>query len=548
MPTIIDNLQIVLTLNANQFTQGAQQIQASLQNVKVNMQGAAQNMASSGQKLGSFFAGLRGQVMGLVGAFATLAGVRSITGLIENVNKADSSLSRMSRWLEISRSELQLWRNAMRLVNGTAEDADQSFSALADQVRDFQLNASNSSYFRVWQSIQSITDASGRQIVNLANLDTGKLEDMTKLASELQEAFAVLQQRPGGRQEAIGLAKATGFTPAFIDLLIRGKTEYDSILKQASASIQKIDESTDATDRWNRSVAGLQESFEGLWRNINAGTAGASKWIDDLANSINALNKKTAEEGWWSGFAKWFGPAAYSFAQPGVIPGTGGNAPSGTGKMLGGPLASKRNDFGGAPGDNQAQKDISRLMQLGNLTWDQAAGIVANITAESRGDPHAHNEIGGGHYGLVQLSAKRQADFKRIMKKDIRKSSRDEQLQFIIWELQNTETGAMADLRRQTTASGAALSFGTNFERYSAKEAIREDPLRQRYGMGLSQGAGYGQKQSAAPLTKSETTVSINSFTQVLPNAKNASTDAGRGFAEAVKNGLSPQRSQQAQH
>jgi LysM repeat protein len=108
-------------------------------------------------------------------------------------------------------------------------------------------------------------------------------------------------------------------------------------------------------------------------------------------------------------------------------------------------------------------------------TRAQAVGIVANLDAESGMDPNI-NQIGGGPgYGLAQWEGPRQADFREWAGKDIRQSSFAEQLEFIQWELNNTEAAAGRALRGADDPGEAASIVTTRYERPadSAGEAVR---------------------------------------------------------------------------
>ena len=108
-------------------------------------------------------------------------------------------------------------------------------------------------------------------------------------------------------------------------------------------------------------------------------------------------------------------------------------------------------------------------------TRAQAVGIVANLDAESGMDPNI-NQIGGGPgYGLAQWEGPRQADFRAWAGKDIRQSSFAEQLQFIQWELDNTEAAAGRALRGADDPGEAASIVTRRYERPadSAGEAVR---------------------------------------------------------------------------
>lgn len=124
------------------------------------------------------------------------------------------------------------------------------------------------------------------------------------------------------------------------------------------------------------------------------------------------------------------------------------------------------------PGDTGAKTGdaIEALVFFIDKGWSgaQAAGIVGNLQAES-GVNLKTNAVGDGGkaYGIAQWHPPRQQDFARVFKKDIRKSSFKEQLEFIHWELNNTEANAGALLRKAETAREAAIIVDQYYERSS---------------------------------------------------------------------------------
>lgn len=100
----------------------------------------------------------------------------------------------------------------------------------------------------------------------------------------------------------------------------------------------------------------------------------------------------------------------------------------------------------------------------GSWTKEQAAGIVANLVQESRLDPNITGD-GGKAYGLAQWHADRQANFQRVFNKSIHGSTFQEQLQFVNWELNNTEAAAGRALRGASTADEATRIVSEKYER-----------------------------------------------------------------------------------
>lgn len=112
------------------------------------------------------------------------------------------------------------------------------------------------------------------------------------------------------------------------------------------------------------------------------------------------------------------------------------------------------------------------------FTKEQAAGIVGNLYAES-GLDHSIKQVGGGPgFGLAQWEGPRQADFKRVMGKDIKDSTEADQLNFIVWELENTEKGAKNALLKTKTPEEAAKVFAYKYERMKKYNKERETYAR----------------------------------------------------------------------
>lgn len=102
-----------------------------------------------------------------------------------------------------------------------------------------------------------------------------------------------------------------------------------------------------------------------------------------------------------------------------------------------------------------------------NAGWSpvQAAGIVGNLYHESGGlNPSAVGD-GGTAYGLAQWHPDRQAQFQQVMGVPIQQSTATQQLSFVNWELNNTESSAGNRLRGQTTLAGATSTFMNSYER-----------------------------------------------------------------------------------
>ena len=94
----------------------------------------------------------------------------------------------------------------------------------------------------------------------------------------------------------------------------------------------------------------------------------------------------------------------------------------------------------------------------------QARGMAAGMGAESQFRPDAQNPTSSA-YGIGQWLTPRQRDFKRVMGKDIKGSSWEEQLAFMQWELTNTEKRAGGVIKASKTEWGALSAYVGGFMR-----------------------------------------------------------------------------------
>ncbi|MBS4075472.1 phage tail protein [Ameyamaea chiangmaiensis] len=98
------------------------------------------------------------------------------------------------------------------------------------------------------------------------------------------------------------------------------------------------------------------------------------------------------------------------------------------------------------------------------LSDAEATGLVANIDQES-GFQFNRSGDNGAAYGIGQWHADRQKSFARLFGHDIRQSRYSEQLAFMLWELDNSESGAGRDLRGASSAQDAARIASSEFFR-----------------------------------------------------------------------------------
>lgn len=107
-------------------------------------------------------------------------------------------------------------------------------------------------------------------------------------------------------------------------------------------------------------------------------------------------------------------------------------------------------------------------------TREQAAGIVGNLQAES--GPNLQIDAkgdGGKAYGIAQWHEPRQKLFQQVYGKPIQNATFREQLEFVNWELNNSEKAAGDMLRASRSAKEAAMIVDRNYERSAGSHTDR---------------------------------------------------------------------------
>lgn len=96
------------------------------------------------------------------------------------------------------------------------------------------------------------------------------------------------------------------------------------------------------------------------------------------------------------------------------------------------------------------------------LTENQARGIYGNLMQESGGNLTIRSRDGYNSYGLAQWTGARKTKLFQMYGKN---PSKQDQLDYLWWELNNTEKSALRALLQTTTIQDATKVFMDKFER-----------------------------------------------------------------------------------
>ncbi|MGA6205428.1 phage tail tip lysozyme [Nocardia testacea] len=118
-------------------------------------------------------------------------------------------------------------------------------------------------------------------------------------------------------------------------------------------------------------------------------------------------------------------------------------------------------------GEKAQVKEMYDYLIKKGFTPAQAAGILGNLQVESGFDTGAYNP-GEGAIGLAQWLGGRRANLEAFAaSRGLKVTDWETQLDFMVYELEHSESGAMNKLKSTTTAGDAAAVFDQYYERSS---------------------------------------------------------------------------------
>lgn len=485
--TVIDQLVVTLGLDASKFTKGQKEALDAFKKTEEQAVKTGKNVEKSGQQTVDVFDTLGRKVLGVATAFLSFGAIKQF---VENANKADAAAGRLSKNLGMGIEQLTAWEGVARRFGSSNEDMDAAFRSMQ----------------KLAQTVQLMGELPEEQNIALVKMgvNTAKFVDKT---TTVEQKLRMIQQGLSrmSAEEAQFWGQKLGLSESNINMLRETSGQMDELLdKQKKMNVTNKEDEENAKAR-TKAYADLFDTIERKGKNaLNALTPLITRVMDDLGHALIGWGYLIDKGVGWaidkSGVDAEAGKAA---AAPSTL----------TSKPIRRPAAPAT-----APASSSGNYDVDAFMRMG-WTREQALGIVANIQRESGGNSTAFNPEGGGNgaYGLAQWRGSRQTDFKAWAGKDLRESTREEQLAFINHELRSgKETAAGRSLSGATTAEDAARVVSSQYERHNN---LGEDQQRALLAAGMAK-------------NQSSQTVSIG---QVIVNTK--ATDAP-GIAKDIGQSL----------
>lgn len=470
----------------------------------------------------------------IIDALAVSAGFDPKRFAVDTIAAA-AALGQMAQNLNISTERLSAWQKAAARAGGTADAISAQLRESSGQVAKFNRGLAAESlpaFFENGGNVADLRDgntyllARSRIIADLYQKDRARaaqtaqemgvndaLFDLFKRGPiELEKLLQVQERRSAisGRDaeaakrlheryldlrdtfETVGIKILVALMPALERLLVLVQGWGDYLLENREEIVAWVDGLAQAIVTFI-DIADSAAQAVGGWHNVllALGALKILSWVKSLWELASALGSVAAALGSLGGAAVETGLAALSRVGPAAL--------KAAGRVAGGVamLTYSKNLNAGEPEvvaamDNPALKrkevvDAVRFFEARGYVREAAAGLVANLQAQSNLDPRTVGDNGNA-YGIGLWNPAQQAAFNRAIGVDIRESTLVQQLRFVDWELRNTRLPTGRKLAGSKTPMQAGELVYRDFG-LSRPDGDDEGEARRR---GAAAGAIYG--------------------------------------------------------
>jgi hypothetical protein len=567
MPTIIDSLVVTLGLDPSKFKAGSAQARTALKQTKDEGEATGKALEQAGKRGADGLAQIKREALAILGIFTAGLG---ITSFIKNTIGDTARLGRSANDLNMNTKALAQWQLAARKAGGTAEGIVSQLAAAQQAVglaKMGQIDAGGQAFLRFGGNANALrSDADTylkAQADVIAKLRETHGEDFARTAAGQMgisgDSYHFLKQGSAAvdaqlrANEKLAASQAAlsekaerlrqrwlDFTNALEDTAVTVLTSLEPVLKDALEALTKIaqwieDHKGDISAWIDDAVKTIKQFVEwadkaaesvGGWKTVLIGLA-ALKVMSTVGPILSLASAFTTLGTSLAGIA-----AAGSLALPVIAAALGAwtvfhsqglneNEQRTTqpgDKWDGDPVGKRRAaaNAGGSLKDRQSY--LAGRLKGAGYSDAQVAGQIGSLMQESGLESGIVNASSGAA-GIGQWLGPRAKEFKKQFGHSVEEGTFAEQVDYYLWEMQNTEKRADKRLRMAQTPAQAAEIHAREYERPGAAEA--NIAARVKYANAFAASAGmpigalpYGaaasSPASSAPVsntTTSETNV-----------------------------------------
>ncbi|WP_434663453.1 phage tail tip lysozyme [Paraburkholderia sp. A3BS-1L] len=372
--------------------------------------------------------------------------------------------------------------------------------------------------------------------------DPNRLESIESVLTKLAAYADALRQggKYGGAQNFLNAAGAG----SLIDFLNRGPAQVAADLATAKAyipdeqDVQRAKEYADASAKLGITYDRLKMTvLSGVEPALNSLLNGIQFFFDAASGrgrpKAQPNGSDSSEQRIWSGFER----AGNFLRGNGAIT----NVDRDAGKGADGQPDSQ--NFSSPGPLDKARSMVEWYMNHG-LSRAQSIGMVANASRESGLDDRAVGDNGKA-VGLYQWHPDRQALYERTFGRPLSLATREEQMGFSLWELQNNESVAGKALLSSSRADDSAARVSSFYERpkdpgeAALRAGIARD-LDKRLGQGADDSAARVPSLYERPMEPRETSQRARAAQRLDEQPGQETAEAGKVRVEIVHKNAPP--------
>ncbi|QTD90831.1 phage tail tip lysozyme [Burkholderia anthina] len=557
MATIVDALVVTLGFDLSAFKRGKSEAGAATKKLTAEERAAAKEIEQRNKRAAESFRSIRNEVLALVAIFTAGVGIKQFA---ESTINSAVNLGYMAQNLQMSTRDLAAWQRAAERAGGSAEGITAALQSSQNDVSKLkfgQVTEGVQWFLRMGGSVKDLKDgnsyllARSRIISNMYKVDPGRARFIAQQMGIGDGEFNFLKQGEGAVLALVDAQKknsaitekqaeqALKLRNAWLD--VRDRLQYvgTTVLLELMPMFEKLlgklqnvadwvaDHKADISAWVDHAVAAVQRFAEwadraanavGGWKAVLVALVGLKivsfvSPLVDIAMALMGVGKGlTAVSSGLGGVAsagpaalgvltRLLGVAALLFHSEGLNEGEGNTRLTQPGDTWDGdPVGKARASANSGSLADRRRYLLGRLKEAG-YTDAQAAGVVGSLMQESQLDPTAVNKA-SGNAGIAQWGKARGAQFEKQFGHSLAQSTFGEQVDFMLWELKNTEKQADQRIRMAKTPEFAAEVHSREYERPGAAEANiarRQQYAREVFaGLGQANAAQIAQQTAAA--------------------------------------------------
>ncbi|KVP59346.1 hypothetical protein WJ91_12795 [Burkholderia ubonensis] len=570
--TIVDALVVTLGLDTSAFKRGKSEAGAATKKLTAEERAAAKEIEERNKKAAESFRSIRNEVLALVAIFTAGVGIKQFT---ESTINSAVNLGYMAQNLKMSTTELSAWQRAAERAGGTSEGITNTLLASQNDISKLkfgQVTEGVQWFLRMGGSVKDLKDgnsyllARARIISSMFKTDPGRARFIAQQMGIGDGEFNFLKQGDGAVLALVDAQKknsavterqaeqALKLKNAWLD--VRDRLQYvgTTVLLELMPTFEKLlsklqnvadwvaDHKADISAWVDRAVASVQRFAE--WADRAANAVGGWKAVlmtlvglkivsfisplVDIAMALMGVGKGLTAVSTGLGGVASAGPAALGvlarllgisallFHSEGLNDGEDKIRLTQAGDTWDGDPVGKARAAANSGSLEDRQRYLAGRMKEAGYSDVAIAGTIGSLMQESKLDPTAVNKSSGAA-GIAQWLGPRARQFEKQFGHSLAQSTFGEQVDFMLWELKNTEKQADQRLRLARSPEFAAEVHSREYERPGTAEANiarRQQYAREVFGaLGQANAAQIAQQTAAAAAPAPSTSTSTSTST-----------------------------------